>query len=321
MFSVVIPVYNEETNLPALNQALEGVFEKLGQPYEIVYVDDGSRDQSFDVLKQLALQNPQVRAVRLRKNFGQSAAMRAGIDTARGEIIITLDADLQNDPADIPAMIEHMSRTQCDIVSGWRKDRKDHFLSRTFVSRIANGLISEITKVRLHDYGCTLKIYRAEVIKSVNLYGELHRFLTALASWQGAKIEEVVVNHRPRHSGKSKYGLSRIYRVLFDLLAVKYFLTYNAKPLHFFGSIGFFIMLPGLLLAAWISLTRFLFHADISPRIPTLIFCALSILAGFQMIMMGLLADLIVRSSKENAHENPTYRVREMIGSEEPVRK
>lgn len=315
MISVVIPVFNEEKNLEALFSELEGVLETFKEPYEILFVDDGSRDRSFEILRGFVSSNPHVKAIRLRKNFGQSAAMSAGIDHAKGEFIITLDADRQNDPKDIPRMVERIKASGVDIVSGWRKDRKDSFLSRVFVSRVANRLISWITKVELHDYGCTLKVYRAEVLKNVSLYGELHRFLPALVSWQGAGIEEVVVNHRPRQAGVSKYGLKRIYRVLFDLLSVKYFLSYHAKPLHFFGTTGFFVMLPGFLVASWITFQRFAFHADISPRIPSLIFSALSILMGFQILMIGLLADLIVRTSKQSSRGGqPHYLIRTFIG-------
>jgi glycosyltransferase involved in cell wall biosynthesis len=316
MLSVVVPVYNEEQNLDAFYDELKSVLTDAALNHEIIFVDDGSKDRSFEILSRIAGRDRTVKVIRFRKNFGQSAAMSAGIQAAAQPFIVTLDADRQNDPHDIPLMLSKMQETRADIISGWRKNRQDKFFSRIFVSRLANALISGITKVRLHDYGCTLKIYRSDVLKVVMLYGELHRFLPALCSWQGAHIEELIVNHRPRVAGISKYGLKRVYKVLFDLLSVKYFLSYQAKPLHFFGSIGVVIITPGIVLAAGISLQRIIYHANIAPRIPTLIFCALSILMGVQMIMIGLLADLIVRTSKQSSPigADSHYIIRERIG-------
>ena len=315
MISIVVPIYNEEGNIEKLLMEVKSVLPLLGIEYEMILVDDGSTDRTLEILKAAARKDPAVKVVRFKRNFGQSAAMSAGIERASGEYIVTLDADLQNDPRDIPKLLERIKAGGCDIVSGWRKDRKDSFLTRVLVSRAANAMISWITGVKLHDYGCTLKIYKAEVLKNVMLYGELHRFLPALASWQGAKIEELVVQHRKRQTGKSKYGLTRIYRVLFDLISVKYFLSYNAKPLHFFGIIGFFTMLPGLVVASSVTAYRLLFHANIAPRIPSLIFSALSILMGWQMMVLGLLADLMIRSSKESAKGlSRDYLIQETIG-------
>jgi len=315
MISIVIPVYNEASNLGPLHADLQTCLKAEGIDHEILFVDDGSTDDSLTLLKTLAKQNPRVKVISLSNNFGQSAALSAGIHAASGDVLMTMDADRQNDPRDIPLLLEAMRQTGCDIVSGWRKDRKDPFLTRILPSKIANGLISSVTKVKLHDYGCTLKAYRASVIKNIPLYGELHRFLPALASWQGAAIREIPVRHHARKAGKSKYGLARTSRVLFDLFSVQYFLSYDAKPMHFFGQIGFFLMAPGFLIASWITFQRIFFHADISPRIPSLIFCAISILAGFQILMLGLLADIIIRATRQTKKETAgQYPVRETFG-------
>lgn len=316
--SIIIPVFNEEANIQNCYDELSRSVGSIPLSCELLFIDDGSSDRSFSILKEIALRDKKVRVIRFRKNFGQSAAMSAGIDHAQGEWIVTIDADLQNDPADIPRLLD-MARTEdIDIVSGWREKRKDSFVSRVLVSRVANFLIAKLTKVHLHDYGCTLKVYRRDVIKDVSLYGELHRFLPALCSWHGATVREVPVNHRPRVAGISKYGLKRIYKVLFDLLSVKFFLSFNSKPLHFFGMTGLLVATPGFLIAGWISFQRFIWGVDIAPRIPSLIFSALAILAGFQMIMIGLLADVIVRTSRETARgTNQHYIIRETVGDPE----
>ena len=253
--SLVIPVYNEEESLPELYEELGRVCPGLGKPYEIIFVDDGSTDGSFETLKRLRAGDPRVRILRFRRNFGQTAALAAGFDQARGDVIVTLDADLQNDPADIAALLAKIDAGY-DIVSGWRRDRKDRFLSRRLPSIMANGLISRFTGVKLHDYGCTLKAFRREVIKSINLYGELHRFIPAIASTMGVSIAEIEVRHRPRTKGKSKYNIFRFTRVILDTLTVKFLLTYSTRPLQIFGFIGL-ILGPLVLVTAATLLDAF----------------------------------------------------------------
>ena len=242
--SLVIPVFNEEGNLPKLHQEITDALEPYGKRYEIIFIDDGSTDASFALLSSLHHQDPRVRVIRFRKNFGQTAALAAGFDEARSPVIVTLDADLQNEPRDIPLLLERLDG-DFDIVCGWRKDRKDPFWSRRLPSQIANWLISVTTGVRLHDYGCTLKAFRSDVVKNLHLYGEMHRFIPAVASSIGVSIDEVVVGHRPRNQGESKYGISRTFRVILDLMTVKFLLSYSRRPLQIFGSTGFSWVVSG----------------------------------------------------------------------------
>lgn len=314
--SVIIPLFNEEENIEPLYSRLKETLEDFGIDHEIIMVDDGSTDGSFDILKGLQAKNPLLRVVRLRRNFGQTAAFAAGFDYARGEVIVTLDADLQNDPADIPALLSKIEEGY-DVVSGWRVRRKDPFLSRRFPSLVANFLISEVTGVRLHDYGCSLKAYRREVIESIDLYGELHRFIPALASGVGISLAEVPVSHQERRFGRSKYGLSRTLKVLLDLLTVRFLLSYSTRPIHIFGSVGLLAFLAGILLGVYLTYIKFAYYQDIGDR-PLLLLAILLMVVGIQTITMGLLGELIVRTYHE-AQDKPIYAVREVLG--EPKEK
>lgn len=309
--SVIIPVFNEGENIEPLYSRLKETLEGFGVNYEIIMVDDGSTDGSFKALKGLQAKDPLLRVVRLRRNFGQTAAFAAGFDYARGEVIVTLDADLQNDPADIPTLLAKIEEGY-DVVSGWRVERKDPFLSRRLPSIVANFLISEVTGVRLHDYGCSLKAYRREVIENIDLYGELHRFIPALASWMGISLAEVPVSHRERRFGQSKYGLSRTIKVLLDLLTVRFLLSYSTRPIHIFGSLGLVAFLIGTLLAIYLTYVKFAYRQDIGDR-PLLLLAILLMVIGVQTITMGLLGELMVRTYHE-ARDKPTYAVREVLG-------
>ena len=253
--TIIVPLYNEEENIQDLYAQIVRSCEKIGRPFEILMVDDGSTDKSFALLKEIRSTDPRVKVIRLRRNFGQTAAMSAGFDHARGDIIITLDADLQNDPADFPRLIEKIEEGY-DVVSGWRKDRRDRFLTRKLPSITANWLIARITGVRLHDNGCTLKAFRREVIKNIKLYGELHRFIPAIASNMGISIAEVPVNHRPRLRGKSKYNLARAPKVLLDIMTVKFMLSYSTRPLQIFGLLGLISGLAGVVIGLWLWFQR-----------------------------------------------------------------
>jgi len=312
--SIVIPIFNEEENIEALYSRLKEILEGLGVDYEIIMVDDGSTDGSFKIFKGLQAKDPLLRVVRLRRNFGQTAAFAAGFDYAQGEVIVTLDADLQNDPADIPALLAKIEEGY-DVVSGWRVERKDPFLSRRLPSMVANFLISQVTGVRLHDYGCSLKAYRREVIENIDLYGELHRFIPALASWMGISLAEVPVSHQERRFGRSKYGLSRTIKVLLDLLTVRFLLSYSTRPIHIFGSLGLFSFLAGILLGGYLTYIKFAYHQDIGGR-PLLLLAILLMVVGIQTVTMGLLGELIVRTYYE-ARDKPTYAVREVLGEPE----
>ena len=295
--SIVIPLYNEQDNIPTLYEQLTAVLSTLGRSYEILIVDDGSKDKSYDLLKELHEKDPHIHVIRFRRNFGQTAAFSAGFEYARGEVIITMDADLQNDPADIPRMLAKMDEGY-DVVSGWRVDRKDPYLSRRLPSMIANRLISETTSVHLHDYGCSLKAYRADVVKNINLYGELHRFIPAIASWQGTCIAELPVNHRARKFGKSKYGISRTVRVFLDMLTVRFLLSYSTRPLHVFGTLGLVTAGLGLLFAVYLAFVKVVLDQSIGNR-PLLMLAVLLIVIGVQMITMGLLGEMMARTYHE----------------------
>ena len=316
--SIVVPVYNEEESVAALGARLHEVLSAQPRRYEILLVDDGSRDGTWDALLAVSRRFPCVRLFRLRRNFGQTAAMSAGIDHARGEIIVTLDADLQNDPADIPRLLAEMA-PGVDVVSGWRKRRKDPFLNRRLPSMIANGLISKITGVRLHDYGCTLKAYRAVVLKNVRLYGEMHRFIPALASWVGGDVREVVVDHHPRRFGKSKYGISRTFRVMLDLITVKFLLRYSMGPMQIFGKIGLLFALPALILLGVLAADRLFGWFD--PYLVKRPFWLMAPLMLFtfaiQFVSMGLLAEVQIRTYHES-QSKPIYALRETAESPAP---
>jgi glycosyltransferase involved in cell wall biosynthesis len=310
--SLIIPVYNEADNLEELYGELAAAMDALGRSYEIIFVDDGSGDGSWPVLTGLQKRDGRVRIIRLRRNFGQTAALTAGFDHARGEIIISLDADLQNDPADIPRLVQKIGEG-FDLVSGWRRNRKDRFFSRRVPSAVANWLISRITHVRLHDYGCTLKAFRREVIKNIKLYGELHRFIPAIASHMGVAIAEVPVNHRRRRHGKSKYNIFRFTRVILDTLTVKFLLTYSTRPLQIFGFIGLVSGALGFLISLWLSYQRLFLNKSLAER-PLLFLGVLLIVIGFQFITLGLLAEIMVRAYHESSGK-AIYFIREVIDS------
>jgi len=313
MLSVVIPAYNEEENVPILYEKLKKVLDSLGEDYEIIFVDDGSTDGTYQRLKQLAEKDSRLKVIRFKRNYGQTAAMSAGFEHAKGDVIITLDADLQNDPEDIPLLLEKLEEGY-HVVSGWRKDRKDPFLSRRLPSMIANWLISKITGVHLHDYGCTLKAYRAEVVKDLELFGDMHRFLPALTKRRGAKITEVVVRHHPRMFGRSKYGIGRTVRVLLDIMLVKFLNEYINKPLYMFGSVGFLLLGLGLFSLFYLIFLKLFLEEPIGRR-PLLILSVLLILAGIQLISTGLLAELLVRIYYRTKDTKP-YVIQEKINLE-----
>ena len=310
--SVVIPLYNEEENVQELHGNLKAVLEKNSLEYEILYVDDGSSDRTLELLQQIQSKDSHVIVLSLRRNFGQTAAFAAGFDYSRGDVIITMDGDLQNDPEDIPKMLEAIKN--CDLVSGWRKKRKDPFLSRRLPSIMANWLISKVTGVNLHDYGCSLKAYRREVVKNLKLYGEMHRFIPAVASWYGVRIAEVETTHHPRKRGKSKYGISRTMKVVLDLITVKFLQSFSTKPLQFFGPIGLLSGLLGFLISLYLSLEKFLTGTDIGGR-PLLLLGALLIIVGIQFIGMGLLGEMMVRVYHET-QKKPIYVIKKVIGPE-----
>jgi len=313
MLSVVIPAYNEEENVPILYEKLKKVLDSIGEDYEIIFVDDGSTDGTYQKLKQLAERDSRLKVIRFKRNYGQTAAMSAGFEHAKGDVIITLDADLQNDPEDIPLLLEKLEEGY-HVVSGWRKDRKDPFLSRRLPSMVANWLISKITGVHLHDYGCTLKAYRAEVVKDLELFGDMHRFLPALTKRGGAKITEVVVRHHPRMFGRSKYGIGRTVRVLLDIMLVKFLNEYINKPLYMFGSVGFLLLVLGLFSLFYLIFLKLFLEEPIGRR-PLLTLSVLLILAGIQLISTGLLAELLVRIYYRTKDAKP-YVIQEKINLE-----
>jgi len=305
--SVVVPLFNEAEGLTLLVDQLVTVLRPLELSFELVLVDDGSRDGTAKVLERLRSRVPELVAVLLRRNYGQTAAMAAGFDASRGAVIITLDGDLQNDPADIPLLLERLGEGY-DLVSGWRHQRQDAAMSRLLPSRIANRLIARVTGVRLHDYGCSLKAYRREVVDDLNLYGELHRFLPALAFIEGARITEVKVNHHPRRFGRSNYGIDRTFRVLMDLLTVWFMKRFLTRPMHVFGFGGLVGMGLGLLVSLWLVLEKLVFGVEIGDR-PLLLLALISFLAGIQLFCFGLLAELQMRTYHES-QGRPIYRVR-----------
>ncbi len=305
--SVVVPLFNEAEGLTLLVDQLVTVLRPLELSFELVLVDDGSRDGTAKVLERLRSRVPELVAVLLRRNYGQTAAMAAGFDASRGAVIITLDGDLQNDPADIPLLLERLGEGY-DLVSGWRHQRQDAAMSRLLPSRFANRLIARVTGVRLHDYGCSLKAYRREVVDDLNLYGELHRFLPALAFIEGARITEVKVNHHPRRFGRSNYGIDRTFRVLMDLLTVWFMKRFLTRPMHVFGFGGLVGMGLGLLVSFWLVLEKLVFGVEIGDR-PLLLLALISFLAGIQLFCFGLLAELQMRTYHES-QGRPIYRVR-----------
>jgi len=309
--SIIVPVYNEEKNLPLLYDAILTAMSGYKKRWEVLFVDDGSKDASLQVLQGIYEKDKKrVRLVELRRNFGQTAAIAAGIDHSAGEIVVMLDADMQNDPADIPMMLGKIDEGY-DVVSGWRRDRKDTFINRTLPSRLANGLISKVTGVHLHDYGCTLKAYRREVIKGFRLYGEMHRFIPVYANRFGASIIEVPVRHHPRKFGKTKYGLERTIKVLLDLFTVKFLVSYSSKPIYLFGGAGVALDLLGLVVLFYLFIRRVFFGVSVTAS-PLFLISTITVLMGFQSILMGLIAELLVRTYHESQNK-PIYNVRTFL--------
>jgi len=308
--SVIIPLYNEEENLPLLYEKLKEYLESLKKEYEILFVDDGSADRTLSILEEIQAKDNRVVVLSLRRNFGQTAAFAAGFDFARGDIVVTMDGDLQNDPADISKLLELIK--DHDLVSGWRKKRKDPFFSRRLPSLVANWLISKVTGVKLHDYGCSLKAYRRDVIKNLKLYGEMHRFIPAVASWYGVRVAEVEVAHHPRLKGKSKYGISRTLKVVLDLITVKFLQSFSTKPIQFFGPIGVVCGFLGFLISLYLVIDKIFLGHQIGGR-PLLLLGALMIIVGIQLIGMGLLGEMLVRVYHESQRK-PTYVIKKILG-------
>ena len=309
--SLIVPVYNEQDNLPMLFEAITESMNSLGKSWEVIFVDDGSQDNSLPVLSAHAEKDPEhVRVISFRRNFGQTPAIAAGLDYSQGDIIVLLDADLQNDPRDIPMLLEKLDEGY-DLVSGWRKQRKDNVLTRNFPSMLANKLISWVTGVELHDYGCTLKAYRRPVLEGFRLYGEMHRFIPVFANSVGARITEVVVNHRPRRFGKTKYGLERTAKVILDLFTVKFLVSYSSKPIYLFGGTGGLLMILSAVIMIYLFIRRIFFLVGVtgSPLFQTSV---MFFILGFQSMLMGLIAELLVRTYHESQRK-PTYTVRTRI--------
>jgi len=309
-FSLVIPVYNEEENLKILIEKIKEAVDPLKKNYEIIFINDGSTDNSNEILINLAKDDSSIKLINFTKNFGQTPAMVAGIDNAKGEIIIPMDADLQNDPLDIPVLLEKM-KEGFDVVSGWRKNRKDKSFTRVLPSKIANWLISIISGVKLHDYGCTLKAYRKDLLKSIKLYGEMHRFIPAYASWEGGKVTEIVVKHHPRIYGKSKYNLSRVSKVILDLLVVRFLVSYSTKPIYFFGNIGLIMILLGILSGVEVIIEKWLI-GTFAHRNPFLNLAVFLFLIGLQLILMGLLAEIGIRTYHES-QDKSIYSIKNKV--------
>lgn len=308
--SIIIPAYNEETSLKVLIDELGYFLKNFNYKYEVIFVDDGSKDNSFNILKDAAVMNPDFKILKLRRNYGQSAAMLAAIDYASGDVIVPLDADLQNDPNDIPKLLNLISEGY-DLVSGWRKNRQDRAIDRKLPSMIANKIISWVSGISLHDYGCSLKAYRKDVLEGVRLYGELHRFLPICASWNGAKVTEIEVNHKPRIFGHSKYGLSRTYKVILDLIVLKFLSDFSTKPIYFFGGFSIFSFISAILLTSWSFYLKIFKGIDLDAT-PLLIFAAVFTIVSVQLLLMGILADLIMRTYFESQNKK-TYQVRESV--------
>lgn len=316
--SLVIPVYNEQDNLPLLFESIHKTMTVINQPWEAILVDDGSQDNSLAVLQEYAKKDAlHIRVISFRRNFGQTAAIAAGLDYAQGEIIVLLDADMQNDPADIPMLLAKLDEGY-DLVSGWRKSRKDNALTRNFPSMIANKIISRVTGVYLHDYGCTLKAYRRDVLEGFRLYGEMHRFIPVYANSVGAKITEMPVNHHPRKHGKTKYGLERTAKVVLDLFTVKFLVSYASKPIYLFGGAGGFLMVVSTLIMLFLFVRRIFFLVGIASS-PLLQMSAMFFILGFQSILLGLIAELLVRTYHESQRKL-TYTIRTVINLEQDPR-
>jgi len=308
--SVIIPVYNEELNLAAMLEQVHAALAPMGRSYEVIFIDDGSTDGSYALLARIAQIDPTLTIVRFRRNFGQTPSMQAGIDIAQGRLIVTMDADLQNDPADIPRMVAKIEEGY-DLVAGWRTDRKDAFLNRRLPSMIANRIIGNSTGVKLHDYGCTLKVIDAELAKQFRLYGEMHRFIPAVAAFIGARITEVPVNHRARLHGSSKYGIGRTLRVVLDLITVRFIQNYLTRPMQVFGLLGLLLSSAGTLISVWLAVEKLVFHKNLADR-PLLLLGILLIMVGVQLLSFGLMADIVARTYHEAQGRRP-YFIRNII--------
>ncbi|MCX6808604.1 MAG: glycosyltransferase family 2 protein [Candidatus Berkelbacteria bacterium] len=307
--SVVIPVFNEEENVKNLYDEITLVLKKVGKPYEIIFINDGSKDKTHSILEKIAKLDLSVKVLDFLRNFGQTAALSAGISASTGEIIIPMDGDGQNDPADIPKLLQKIEEGYT-VVSGWRKNRKDPFV-RVLPSLIANWIIARATGIKIHDNGCSLKAYRREIIEGVQLYGEMHRFIFIYAAWSGGKVAEIVVNHRPRKFGKSKYGFSRIFKVILDLTVVRFLFSYMSRPIHFFGKYGFYSIFAGFLLLLWSLVLKLSYGISLS-RTPLLTMSTMFFIVGIQLILTGILAELMMRTYYESQNKKP-YLIRSQL--------
>ena len=314
--SVVVPMKNEAPNVAELYQEITAALEACGRPYEIIAIDDGSTDETFNTLARLQERDPRLTVIRFRRNYGQTAGFAAGFDYARGRYIVTMDGDLQNDPGDIAAMVKQLEEESADIVAGWRKNRQDKFISRRLPSIIANRIISKATGVRLHDYGCSLKVFRAEVVKPMKLYGEMHRFLPAIATEFGVKTVERVVNHRARTRGASNYGISRTLRVILDLITVKFLISYRTRPVQVFGLWGLSMGALGAAILAWLVFVKYVQHQGIGDR-PLLMIGIFLMSTGVQLISVGLLGEMMARTYHES-QDKPIYVIREIRQADAP---
>jgi glycosyltransferase involved in cell wall biosynthesis len=310
MISILIPVFNEEKNILPLYEKLTAVLKQLQQGYEVIFIDDGSTDNTIDHLRLISKDDPSVKVISFLRNYGQTAALSAGIDFSKGTIIIPMDGDLQNDPEDIPLLLQKIEEGY-DVVSGWRKDRRDHFLTRRFPSIIANKIISFIGRVPLHDYGCTLKAYKRGILKNIRLYGEMHRFIPIYAKWVGARVSEIPVRHYPRRSGVSKYGFMRVFKVILDLLVVKFLLSYSQKPIYVFGGMGLCMILGAFLSGVYAVYLKF-FKATSFILTPLPLLCVLLFMLGIISILMGFLAEILTRTYYESQRK-PTYQIKEAL--------
>ena len=313
-YSIVIPLHDEQENVTELYDRLKAVMEVNGETFEMVLVDDGSRDHTFDLLREIAAVDSRVTVVKLRRNFGQTSALAAGFDHARGEYILAMDGDLQHDPADIPLFLEKVAEGY-DIVSGWRKQRIDNLWLRRIPSRCANWMMAKLSGVSIHDFGTTFKAYRRDILEQVPIYGEMHRFIPALASWHGATICEVPIRNLNRERGASHYGISRTFRVFFDLITIRFLLRYLSRPLHFFGSLGMLSILAGSGVTLWLLVEKFLYHAEVMTQHgPLMIFAAVLLLAGLNLLAVGLLGEMQVRHYYEPSKRTP-YSVERVLRS------
>ena len=310
MVSVVIPVLNEEENILPLHEELLAVLKKLDRDYEIIFIDDGSTDKTLERLRLLCKSDPSTKVISFLRNYGQTAALSAGIDFSKGRIIIPMDGDLQNDPQDILSLLQKIEEGY-DVVSGWRKDRKDRFLTRRFPSIVANRVISFIGGVHLHDYGCTLKAYKRDILRNIRLYGEMHRFIPIYARWVGARVTEIAVHHHPRRAGLSKYGIVRIFKVLLDLMVVNFLLSYSQKPIYVFGGVGFLMIFGAFLSGAYAVYLKF-FRGTSFILTPLPLLCVLLLMLGFMSILMGFLAEILTRTYYES-QKKPTYQIKEAL--------